>query len=98
MSLDKKLKDIQEEIGCCSYHMESKEFRDRIKQVFIDEGYVKQSRHERTNQRIREEVVSGKLISGQTFYDKFIGYIPPNIVSVPRNTIFEAAKKASGIK
>ena len=35
-NIEEKLKEIQSEIGCCRYHMESAKFRQEIIDVFLE--------------------------------------------------------------
>lgn len=107
--IDKKLKDIQSEIGCCSYHMESEEFRSLIKQAFIDDGWVKINGYGAADKikSISVPTYEGptlQFLSGQAWYDRLkkefgfndrVDYGHEKVW--PESAVVMLAKKAAGI-
>jgi hypothetical protein len=105
--LDNKLRDIH------TYYFDPKTNEDiplppfsdtiiaQVKQVFADEGYRVAGRHEAINQRLREKVASGEIMRGEEWYDRFEklwAETYQDTFMVPKDTIFQAAKKAAGIE
>ena len=76
-----------------------------IKQIFAEESYVKQGRHELINERLREKVISGEIMTGQEWYDRFekeLSQAPAKFNQLMEGTVAVkevrmAAKRASGI-
>lgn len=105
--LDKRLKEVQSDIGCCHYHQESAEFREAIKQAFIDAGYVKPKDMSKEYKEIMEVATSMPArMTGQEWFEKLDGELRMTLLAHPENgddreaaykyrELIDAARKAS---
>lgn len=105
MSLEERLRGILDEVRTdFDYHEDMKVvdqgddvFIVQVIQAFKDEGYIKTGRHDRVNERLREKVSSGELMTGADWVRRFMEFMPSNLETIPRNTLEMAARKASGL-
>lgn len=108
--LDDKLSEILEDVSDFSHDGEyigDKNVVAQIKQAFADTGYIRPGRHETVNQRLREKVVNGELMTGQGWYDRFqkdliyqlgtTGQLHARD-SAMMELVLKAAKRAAGIE
>lgn len=64
--LDDGLKKIQSAIGCCTYHMQSEEFMDEIKQAFKDAGYIQSQDLLNLHAQLEHELIRLQMVPEPT--------------------------------
>jgi len=113
MSIDDKIHYILKSNASVQRYFDKDATRDyenlvpEIKKAFEDGGWKKVGRHEIINQRLREKVAKGELMTGQEFYSRFEKELRgeaflfeknDTITRLNHEVYLDAAKKAAGVK